>query len=64
MRFRKPPLSLQKNATYCNTLQLVSIRNAIPQRLYQIRASEARLVQYDITINKTKSIKTFSTKYV
>ena len=31
---------------------------------YQTRASEARLVKCDVTLNKTKSSKTFSTNYV
>ena len=57
-------ISLQMMAAHRNMLQLVKLYNAIPQRLYQTRASAARLVKYDVTLKITKSTKTFSTKYV
>ena len=48
----------------CNMLQQVRVHKATPQRLYQTRASEARLVKQDLTLKKTKCIKFFSAKYV
>ena len=54
-----PPLSLQMNAAYYNMLQLVRIHNSIPERLFQTRASEARLVKYDITLKKQKVLNFF-----
>ena len=46
------PVSLQMKETHCNMLQLVRIHNAHPQRLYQTRATEIRLVKYDATLKK------------
>ena len=54
-----PILFLQMKATHYNKLQLLRIHNAIPQRLYQTRASEARSVKFDVTLNETKNTKAF-----